>query len=61
MYLVVVTYGTWPDMVYAKVGEYDHAESLRRLAKRLGYSDARVWRAKDFYEAQTARRFGPTR
>jgi hypothetical protein len=65
--IVEVTYGTRPHQVYSTVqdvnGKPDRetAEAHVRLAKSLGYSDARIVDEEDFREAQDASRGGAPR
>lgn len=47
-YLVLVTYGTTPNMTFADVPELKSAEALLKLAKEKGYSNARI-EEKDAY------------
>lgn len=50
-FLVVVTYGTRADSIYARVSSFAAAKRLMSLAKSLGYVDARIVRESDFTKA----------
>lgn len=55
MYAVIVTYGTFPNQVYAgSIPTQESAEALRKAAFVRGYRDARVMLEKDFYEQRQA-------
>lgn len=58
MYLIVVTYGTRPNMVYAEARSYDTAQALKRAAVQHGYTDAEIVNAAVFRQAQEAYRAG---
>lgn len=52
IWIVEVTYGTRPHSIYASVPSQESAEKLREAALKLGYRDAKVVSAEEFYKAQ---------
>ena len=59
MFVVEVTYGTRKHQVYAEVPTRDSAAKLQATAIGLGYTDATIVPAKEFYEKQAEIRGGP--
>ena len=58
MLLVVVTYGTIPNQIYAEARTVEDAKRLQATAKSLGYKDARIENARSFYEERAEKRGG---
>lgn len=54
MYVVVVTWGTVPNMAYASaIRDWKDAQKLQEAAFERGYRDARIVDERDFYTPRT--------
>jgi hypothetical protein len=55
-WVIVVTYGTREDQVYAQTNDQDGADRLKTAAIEHGYRDARIESSGAFYGNRTRRR-----
>lgn len=62
MYVVVVTWGTVPNMAYASaIRDWNDAQKLLEAAYERGYRDARIVDERDFFAPRTSAGRGSTR